>query len=116
MCVKLFNKEIKKLDLASFMWNNISLYWDTDQKTCRSLHFQGKSVSINIKITELRNLQCLNDVGSIAAMSLFSDTTHVASLWNMPVMSFPAEIRDRKFFRNPLYLVQILLLFVIYEM
>ena len=61
------------------MGNNINLRRDTDQKACRSLHFQGKSVSINIKITELRNLQCLNDIESFAVMSLFRDTTHVAS-------------------------------------
>ena len=29
--------------------------------------------SINIKTTEVRNLQCLNDVGSFGVMSLFSD-------------------------------------------
>ena len=73
MCMKLFHKEIKKLSLASFMWNNISLHYDTDQEACRSLNFQGKSLSINIKTTEVRNLQCLNDVGSFAVMSLFSD-------------------------------------------
>ena len=62
MCEKLFHKEIKKLSLVSFMWNNISPHYDNDQKACRSLHFQGKSLSINIKTTEVRNLQCLNDV------------------------------------------------------
>ena len=99
------------------MWNNISLYQDTDQKACRSLHFQGKSVCINIKTTELRNLQCLKDVGSFAVMSLFSDTTHVASLWNMPGMPFPVEIRNRKFSSNFLFdSVHILfLLFFSYE-
>lgn len=48
------------------------------REACRSLPFQGKSVSINIKVTELRNRQCLNDVGNFDVMSLFSDTTHVA--------------------------------------
>lgn len=117
MCVKLSHKEIKKQGLPSFMGNNINLHQDTDQKACRPLYFQGKSVSIYIKITELRNLQCLNDIGSFAVMSLFSDTTHVASLWNMPGMPFPVEIRNRKFSNNPLfYSVHILLLFLFFIM
>lgn len=35
-------------------------------------------------------------------MSLFSDTTHVVSFWNMPGMSFTVEIRKRKSSNNPL--------------
>lgn len=95
-------KKKKKRGLAGFIWNNISLHKNTDQKACRSLHFQGKSVSINIKITELRNLQYPNDVGSFAVMSLFSDTTHEASLWNMPDMSILVETRNGKVSSNPL--------------
>lgn len=69
----------KKLGLASFLQNNTRLHRTlTDPEACRSLPFQGKSVSINIKVTELRNRQCLNDVGNFDVMSLFSDTMHVA--------------------------------------
>lgn len=113
MHVKLLYKEIKKQGLPSIMGNNINLHQDTDQKACRSVHFQGKSVSINIKITELRNLQYLNDIWSFAVMSLFSDTTHVASLWNLPGMPFLVEIRNRKFSSNShFYSVHILLFFL----
>lgn len=114
MRVKLFYKEIKKQGLPSFMGNNINLHQDTDQKACRSVHFQGKSVSINIKITELRNLQYLNDIWGFAVMSLFSDT-HVAGLWNLPGMPFPVEIRDRKFSSNSHFdSVHILLFFFLF--
>lgn len=69
--------------------NNTSLcrHWsavDANLKTCSSLHFHRKSVCVSVKITELRNLQCLSDVGSFTPMSLFIDTTDVANLGSVP--------------------------------
>jgi hypothetical protein len=85
---KLFQNKLKNLVHVSFR-KNTSLCWhwlslDADHKTCSSLHCHGKSVSISIKATELRNRQCLNDVGSLALMSLFIDTTDVANLGCVP--------------------------------
>lgn len=70
-------KQMQRL-VVTLKWNNTRLSQDIDQKACRSLHFQRKSVSISIKISGLGNLQCLNDVYSFAVTFLFSDTTHVA--------------------------------------
>lgn len=78
MCKYSTKKQMQRL-VVTLKWNNIRLSQDIDQKACRSLHFQKKSVSISIKISELGNLQCLYDVYSFAIMFLFSDTTHVAS-------------------------------------
>lgn len=78
MCKYPMKKQMHRW-VVTLKWNNIRLSWDIDQKACRSLHFQRKSVSISIKISGLGNLQRLNDVYISAVMFLFSDTTHVAS-------------------------------------
>lgn len=57
---------------------------EADHKTRSSGHFHRKSVSVSVKTTELRNLQCLNDVGSFTPMSLFIDTTDAANLGSVP--------------------------------
>lgn len=88
-------KQMQRL-VVTLKWNNIRLSQDIDQKACRSLHFQRKSVSISIKISGLGNLQCLNDVYSFAVMLLFSDTTHVASLVHVADVCRSAEEANGK--------------------
>lgn len=115
VCKYSTKKQMQRL-VVTLKWNNIRLSQDIDQKACRSLHFQRKSVSINIKISELGNVQCLNDVYSFAVMFLFSDTTHVASFLHVAYICCSAEEANGKssdivysfFFYFFVYLIDIL--------
>lgn len=95
MCKYSTKKQMWRL-VVTLKWKNIRLSQDIDQKACRSLHFQRKSVSINIKISELGNVQCLNDVYSFALMFLFSDTTHTASFLRVAYVCCSAEEANGK--------------------
>lgn len=80
------------------------------QEACRSPPFQEKSVPITIKVTELRNRQCLHDAGNFDVLSLFSDTTHVAGFWNTADMSTPVEVKTESSPAIPSLIFHILLL------
>lgn len=90
MCKYFTKRQMQRL-VVTLKWNNIRLSQDIDQKACRSLRFQRKSVSISIKISELGNLQCLYDVYSFPVMFPFSDTTHVVSFLQVADMCCSAE-------------------------